>query len=169
MTVLRSSAETTRTIIELKHGSQSEMEWKNSTNVNIFNVKQIYQHIICKRGCSHNFVASWEGQQKCLAADDPTHLLKLLVLKKMQTRKRCFFAAEICMDMQKILRRLVSSIRMAEKYARWSKRPNFEPKTARNLPEKFGIASIRKICTDHPPDGSPCGRRGPGHPGSADE
>ena len=101
--------------IEARKSKRNGME--NSTNVNIFNVKQICQHIICKRGCSHNFVASWEGQQKCLAADDPIHLLKLMVLKEMQTRKRCFLAAEICMDMQKILRRLVSSIRMAEKYA----------------------------------------------------
>ena len=34
---------------------ESEMKWKNSTNVTIY--KQINEHIICELGCSHNFVA----------------------------------------------------------------------------------------------------------------
>ena len=59
------------------------------------------------------------------------------------------------MNMQKILRRLVSVFTWLKNMQRRSKRPNVKPKTARNLPDMFSIASIRKICNDHPSDGNP--------------
>ena len=142
-------------IIEMKLILDSEKERKSEPKhgTHIMQVKGMDRDKIGARGVSHDVVASREGQQKCLAADDPTHLLKLLVLKEKQTRKGCLFAVKICMNMQKIFRHIVSSNHMAQKYSRRTKRPNFEPKPPKTCPKGLlftSITSIPKIFTDHP-------------------
>jgi hypothetical protein len=92
---------------------------------------------------------------KILAADDTTHLLKLLVQKQNANPERLCFWCHNMHDMQEIFRRLVSSIHIAQKYATLAKLAETRPNLAKTRPKRSifaSMASIPKISTVHPPD-----------------